>query len=54
MIKMRLYSYKIIHSNEFSKYKNDVRKTWDKFKEIIDKKAFKSDFRHVSFMMALG
>ena len=29
---------------EFSKYKNDIRNTWDALKEIIHKKTFKSDF----------
>ena len=32
------------YHNEFSKYKNDIRKTWDTLKEIINKKTFKSDF----------
>ena len=35
---------KQFYHNEFSKYKNDVRKTWDTLKEIINKKTFKSDF----------
>ena len=35
---------KEFYHNEFSKYKNDIRKTWDTFKEIINKKTFKSDF----------
>ena len=33
----------VLH-NEFSKYRNDVRKTWDTLKEIINKKTFESDF----------
>ena len=35
---------KEFYHNEFSKYKNDIRKTWDTLKEIINKKTFKSDF----------
>ena len=35
---------KDFYYNEFSKYKNDIRKTWDTLKEVINKKAFKSDF----------
>ena len=35
---------KELYHNEFNKYKNDIRKTWDTLKEIINKKAFKSDF----------
>ena len=31
-------------SSVSSKYKNDIRKTWDTLKEIINKKTFKSDF----------
>ena len=29
---------------KYSKYKNDIRKTWDTLKEVINKKTFKSDF----------
>ena len=32
---------KEFYHNEFNKYKNDIRKTWDTLKEIINKKAFK-------------
>ena len=34
------------YHNEFSKYKNknDIRNTWNTFKEIINKTTFKSDF----------
>ena len=35
---------KDVYYNEFSKYKNDIRKTWDTLKEVINKKTFKSDF----------
>ena len=35
---------KEFYHNEFNKYKNDIRKTWDTLKEIINKKTFKSDF----------
>ena len=35
---------KVFYYNEFSKYKNDIRKTWDTLKEVINKKTFKSDF----------
>ena len=35
---------KDFYYNEFSKYKNDIRKTWDTLKEVINKKTFKSDF----------
>ena len=35
---------KQFYHNEFSKYKNDVRKTWDTLKESINKKTFKWDF----------
>ena len=35
---------KEIFHKESNKYKNDIRKTWDTYKEIINKKAFKSDF----------
>ena len=35
---------KEFHHNEFNKYKNDIRKTWDTWKEVINKKIFKSDF----------
>ena len=38
---------------EFSKYKNDIRKTWDTLKEIINKKTFKSDFLRASFKKVL-
>ena len=34
---------KQFYHNEFSKYKNDVRNTWDTLKESINKKSFKSD-----------
>ena len=34
---------KEFYYNEFNKYKNDIRKTWDTLKEIINKKTFKSD-----------
>ena len=34
---------KEFYHNEFIKYKNDIRKTWDTLKEIINKKTFKSD-----------
>ena len=32
------------YHNEFNKYKNDIRKTWDTLIEMINKKTFKSDF----------
>ena len=32
------------YQNEFSKYKNDIRNTWDTLIEIINKTTFKSDF----------
>ena len=35
---------KQFYHNEFSKYKNDVRKTWGTLKEILNEKIFKSDF----------
>ena len=35
---------KEFYHNEFNKYKNDIRKTWDTLKEIINKRTFKSDF----------
>ena len=35
---------KYFYYNEFSKYKNDIRKTWDTLKEVINKKTFKSNF----------
>ena len=35
---------KEFYLNEFSKYKNDIRKTWDTLKEIITKKTLKLDF----------
>ena len=35
---------KEFYRNEFSKYKNDIQKTWDTLKKIINKKTFKSDF----------
>ena len=34
---------KEFYHNEFNKHKNDIRKTWDALKEIINKKTFKSD-----------
>ena len=34
---------KEFYHNEFNKHKNDIRKTWDTLKEIINKKTFKSD-----------
>ena len=34
---------KEFYRNEFNKHKNDIRKTWDTLKEIINKKTFKSD-----------
>ena len=34
---------KEFYQNEFSKSKNDIRKTWDTLKEMINKKTFKSD-----------
>ena len=35
---------KDFYYNEFSKYKNDIRKTWDTLKKVINKKTFKPDF----------
>ena len=35
---------KEFYHNEFNKYKNDIRKTWDTLKEMINKKTLKSDF----------
>ena len=40
----KILAKKQFYHNEFSKYKNDVQKTWDTLKEIINKKTFKSDF----------
>ena len=34
---------KEFYHNEFNKHKNDIRKTWETLKEIINKKTFKSD-----------
>ena len=34
---------KEFYHNEFNKHKNDIRKTWDTLKEIINKNTFKSD-----------
>ena len=34
---------KEFYHNEFNKHKNDIRKTWDTLKEIINEKTFKSD-----------
>ena len=31
---------KEFYHNEFNKHKNDIRKTWDTLKEIIDKNTF--------------
>ena len=36
--------YVKFHHNEFSKYKNNIRKTWATLKEIITKKTYASDF----------
>ena len=44
---------KDFYYNEFSKYKNGIRKTWDTLKDVINKKTFKSDFPAIFFMMAL-
>ena len=35
---------KEFYHNEFNKYKNDIRTTWDTLKVIINKNTFKSDF----------
>ena len=35
---------KEFYHNEFNKYKNDIRKTWDTLKEIINKNTFKIRF----------
>ena len=32
------------YAHEFTKYKNDIRKTWDTLKDIIYIKKYKSDF----------
>ena len=32
------------YANEFLKYKNDIRKTWDTLKDILNKKKSKKDF----------
>ena len=41
---IRLTAKKDFYYNEFSKYKNDIRKTWDALKEVMNKNTFKSDF----------
>ena len=35
---------KTFYYNGFSKYKNDIRKTWDTKNKLLTKKNFKSDF----------
>ena len=44
---------KEFYHNEFNKYRNDIRKTWDTLKEIINKKPSNQIFHRVSFTKAL-
>ena len=44
---------KEFYHNEFNKHKNDIRKTWDTLKEIINKRPLNQIFHRASFMKAL-
>ena len=45
---------KVFYYNEFSKYKNYIRKTWDTLKEVINKKThLNQTFLQIFLMIAL-